>query len=78
MDADIFFAPSVYFYEQLFMQRRTNMQRRYCSCGAPVLVEYRFSGRAWTTVFSLGRRLLRKRREVCPCCGRALDIDELS
>ncbi|MEF3696565.1 hypothetical protein [Desulfolutivibrio sp.] len=54
------------------------MQRRYCSCGAPVLVEYRFSGRAWTTVFSLGRRLLRKRREVCPCCGRALDIDELS
>ncbi|MDQ7831003.1 MAG: hypothetical protein RDU30_04685 [Desulfovibrionaceae bacterium] len=54
------------------------MQRRYCSCGAPVLVEYRFSGRSWTTVFSLGRRLFRRRRGACPGCGRALDIDELA
>lgn len=54
------------------------MQRRYCSCGAPVLVEYRFSGRSWTTVFSLRWRLFRKRREVCPGCGRALDINELA
>lgn len=78
MEGEIFFVPRVYYYEQLFIQRRTNMQRRYCSCGAPVLVEYRFSGRSWTTVFSLGRRLLRRRRGACPCCGRALDIDELA
>ena len=54
------------------------MQRRYCSCGASVMVEYRFSGHGWTTVISLGRRLFRKRREVCPCCGRELHIDELA
>jgi hypothetical protein len=78
MAEDIFFAPRVYIYERLFIRRRKAMQRRYCSCGASVMVEYRFSGRGWTTVISLGRRLFRKHREVCPCCGRALHIDELA
>jgi len=78
MEMDIFFAPRVYFYERLFINWRKAMQRRYCSCGTPVLVEYRFSGRNWSTVFSLGRRLFGKRREVCPCCGRELHIDDLA
>ncbi|NMC48313.1 MAG: hypothetical protein GYA47_02615 [Desulfovibrio sp.] len=54
------------------------MQRRYCSCGSPVLVEYRHLGRSWTTVFRVGRRFFRLGRERCPHCGRALHIDDLS
>jgi hypothetical protein len=78
MEADIFFVPSVYFYKRMLRNRRKAMQRRYCSCGSPVLVEYRHSGRSWTTIFRAGRLFFRFGRERCPRCGRALHIDDLS
>lgn len=55
------------------------MQRRFCTCGNPVLVEYQ----VWTRgiVRSMFWRFdLRERGpiSVCPCCGRRLTIDELA
>ena len=53
------------------------MQRRYCRCGKPILVDYRPSGPTWRAVFFRPRLLFRARVQRCPCCGEALDIDRL-
>ena len=53
------------------------MQRRYCTCGYPVWVQYLFGEKEYKAIFwkksgSVGTRL-----KLCPCCGQKLDIDEL-
>lgn len=53
------------------------MQRRYCHCGKPILVDYRPSGPTWQAVFFRPRLLFRTRVRRCPCCGEGLDIDRL-
>lgn len=55
------------------------MQRRFCSCGNPVLVDYQ----VWTrgVVRVLFWRIAGAARapiSVCHCCGRRLRIDDLS
>lgn len=54
------------------------MQRRYCRCGRPILVEYRPAGPTWLALFYGSRRLFRSRLTRCPHCGESLDIDRLS
>ncbi|MHC1789966.1 hypothetical protein [Solidesulfovibrio sp.] len=54
------------------------MQRRYCRCGKPILVQYRPAGPTWRALFFKSRRLFMARVERCPCCGESLDIDHLS
>ncbi len=54
------------------------MQRRYCQCGKPILVEFRPVGPTWRAVFFRKRRLFRSRVARCPWCGEPLDIDRLS
>jgi len=54
------------------------MQRRYCRCGKPVLVDYKPLGPTWRAVFFRPRLLFKTRLERCPCCGEGLDIDRLS
>ena len=52
------------------------MQKRFCSCGYSVLVQYGlgaaetvrttfWNGASWSSVI------------ICPCCGQHLDIDSL-
>ncbi|MCM0754948.1 hypothetical protein M7784_06765 [Desulfovibrio aminophilus] len=54
------------------------MQKRFCSCGAPVLVEYKLnSARPWETRFWGQGGSERRTLAVCPCCGRRLDIHSL-
>jgi hypothetical protein len=63
---------------QNFEARRTSMQKRFCSCGAPVLVEYKLnSARPWETRFWGQGAVERRSLAVCPCCGRRLDIHSL-
>lgn len=53
------------------------MQQRFCTCGAPVLVEYKLlSARPWETQF-WRQEPLRQNIAACPCCGRKLDIHSL-
>lgn len=54
------------------------MQRRYCRCGRPILVDYRPFGPTWRAVFFRTRMLFRSRVSRCPWCGEALNIDCLS
>ena len=61
----------------IFTARRHSMQQRFCTCGAPVLVEYKLmSARPWETQF-WRQEPLRQSIAACPCCGRKLDIHSL-
>jgi|APHig6443717497_1056834.scaffolds.fasta_scaffold609746_1 hypothetical protein len=53
------------------------MQRRYCRCGKPILVDYRPCGPTWRAVFFRARLLFKARVQCCPYCGEALNIDSL-
>ncbi len=54
------------------------MQRRYCRCGKPILVEYRPAGPTWRAVFFFfSSRRRRSRVSRCPACGESLHIDGL-
>jgi hypothetical protein len=56
------------------------MQKRFCSCGHPVLVSYRWSSRGLSKVhaaFYASHSRQGGRIGVCPVCGRRLDIDHL-
>ncbi len=53
------------------------MQQRFCECGFPVWVQYRFSGSQcrplfWSRIDELGEHLRR-----CPCCFKRLNINEI-
>lgn len=52
------------------------MQQRFCSCGAGVWVRYFFANRLWLAFFYHGDSGDIS-TNVCPCCGRALDIEKL-
>ena len=47
------------------------MQRRYCRCGMPILVDYRPTGPSWRALFFRPRLLFRARLSRCPNCGEA-------
>jgi hypothetical protein len=56
------------------------MQKRFCSCGHPVLVSYTWLGRGASRVHAAFYALQRReggRIGVCPVCGKRLDIDQL-
>lgn len=53
------------------------MQKRYCQCGMPIMVDYWFSSRGWKMLFWMSRAGLKAAVRRCPVCGESLRIDEM-
>ena len=54
------------------------MQKRFCSCGHMVMVNYRFEGGVWKPLM-LPRGKVRQKSSLvaCPACGAPLSIHTL-
>ena len=52
------------------------MQQRFCSCGTGVWVRYFFANARWLAFFYRGNEG-EMGTDVCPCCGRHLNIENL-
>ncbi len=52
------------------------MQQRFCLCGAAVWVRYIFANTRWLAFFYRGD-CAEVGTNVCPHCGRALNIESL-
>ena len=56
------------------------MQKRFCTCGQVILVDYVSRNGAWKPLILAGRKTSVRRKgpqTCCPGCGTPLDIDRL-
>ncbi len=56
------------------------MQKRFCTCGQVILVNYVSRNGAWKPLILAGRKTSLRRKgpqTCCPGCGTPLDIDRL-
>ncbi len=56
------------------------MQKRFCTCGQPILVDYVSRNGTWKPLLLIERKNLfqrKSRHACCPGCGAPLDINRL-
>lgn len=56
------------------------MQKRFCTCGQVILVDYVSRNGAWKPLMLAGQKTSVRRKgpqTSCPGCGTPLDIDRL-
>lgn len=57
--------------------RRCIMQQRYCECGRPIHVMYCKRPEGWKAMYWEVTNFAGEKVQICPDCGRALDVDSL-
>ena len=53
------------------------MQERYCECGRVIKVSFVLKDRLWKSIFWSLVDFSGSRVDICPNCGRSLNIDAL-